>query len=189
MIEKTTSFARACISFMFDILIIACTIGATGLLIVLSAIDLKHWILPDELNFALALTGVVFHFAAAYLFFGIGGMFAGAALGAGLLYTIRHFANKYYEQDALGLGDVKLLGAAGFWLGVDGVLMAITLGALAGLIHGIGYAAWLRLRHKQNVSLSALAIPAGPGFAVGIFAVGAHMFHPFITETIHGLFS
>lgn len=174
---------------MFDILIIACALGATGLLVVLSAIDLKHWILPDELNFALGLTGVVFHFASAYLFFGIGHMLAGAALGAGLLYVIRHFANKYYGQDALGLGDVKLLGAAGFWLGVDGVLMAITLGALAGLIHGIGYAAWMRMRHKQSISLSDLAIPAGPGFAVGIFAVGAHMFHPFITETIHALFS
>lgn len=174
---------------MFDIIAIASVIGATGLLVALSVIDLKHWILPDELNFALALCGVLFHFTTGYLFFGIGMMVAGAALGAGLLYAIRYFANKYYGQDALGLGDVKLLGAAGFWLGVDGVLQAITFGAVAGLLHGLGYALWIRLRHKQRVSLSGLAIPAGPGFAVGIFGVGAYMFHAFIAETIHALLS
>lgn len=172
---------------MFDILSLVCVAGALALLVALSIIDLRHWILPDELNFALGLTGLVFHFGTGYFFFGITDMLLGAALGAGLLYLIRYIANKYYGRDALGLGDVKLLGAAGLWLGVDGVLLAITLGALAGLLHGFFYAAWLHIRHKESFSVVTLSIPAGPGFAAGICAAGAYMFHPYIAETVHDL--
>ncbi len=174
---------------MFDILALVCAFGAIGLLIVLSAIDLKHWILPDELNFALGVAGILFHYASGYMFISIPMMLGGAALGAGLLYIIRFFANRHYERDTLGLGDVKLLGAAGFWLGVDGVLQAVTLGAVAGLVHGLCYAAYLRLRFKTPFSVSELSIPAGPGFAIGILAVGVYMFHAYIAEILHAIFS
>jgi leader peptidase (prepilin peptidase) / N-methyltransferase len=172
---------------MFDILSLLCIPAAIGLLIALSVIDLKHWILPDELNFALGVCGIIFHFSSGYLFMDIKDMLIGGAVGAGMLYIIRYFANRYYGRDTLGLGDVKLLGAAGLWLGLDGVLQAVTVGALAGLVHGVGYAAYLHFKHKTPLSLSQLSIPAGPGFAVGIFAVGAYMFHPYIKETIHAL--
>ena len=172
---------------MFDILSLLCIPAAIALLLALSIIDLKHWILPDELNFALGVCGILFHFSSGYLFMDIKDMLIGGVTGAGMLYVIRHFANKYYERDTLGLGDVKLLGAAGLWLGLDGVLQAVTLGAMAGLVHGIGYAAYLRIKHKTPFSLSQLSIPAGPGFAAGIFCVGAYMFHPYIKETIHAL--
>lgn len=172
---------------MFDILSLLCILAAIGLLIALSAIDLKHWILPDELNFALGVCGILFHYSSGYLFMDITDMLIGGVTGAGILYVIRYFANRYYERDTLGLGDVKLLGAAGLWLGLDGVLQAVTLGALVGLVHGVAYAAYLHFKHKAPFSLSNLSIPAGPGFAVGIFAVGAYMFHPYIKETIHAL--
>ena len=172
---------------MFDILTLLCILAAIGLLVALSAIDLKHWILPDELNFALGLCALLFHFTSGYLFMDIKGMLLGGAAGAGILYVIRHFANRHYGRDTLGLGDVKLLGAAGLWLGLDGVLQAVTLGALAGLVHGVIYACYMHCKHKTPFSLSNLSIPAGPGFAVGILAVGAYMFHPYIKETIHAL--
>lgn len=172
---------------MFDILPIVCVLSAAGLLIALSAIDLKHWILPDELNFAFGLSGVIFHFATGYMFLDIRTMLLGAALGAGLLYAIRFVANRQYGRDTLGLGDVKLLGAAGLWLGIDGVLQAVTLGALAGLVHGLLFALHLKIVKKAPFSLGNLSIPAGPGFAIGIFAVGVYMFHAFILETIHDL--
>lgn len=172
---------------MFDILAILCVLSAVGLLVALSVIDLKHWILPDELNFAFGLSGVIFHFATAYLFLDMQTMILGGVLGAGLLYAIRFVANRQYGRDTLGLGDVKLLGAAGLWLGVDGVLQAVTLGALAGLVHGLCFALYLKLVKKAPFSITNLSIPAGPGFALGIFAVGVYMFHAFILETIHDL--
>src|SRR5690606_11939354 len=125
---------------MFEIIAILCLAAAVILLLALSLIDLKHWILPDELNIALGITGMIFNMTTAYRYVDITNMVGGALLGSGLLYGIRFFANRHYKQDALGLGDVKLLGAAGLWLGLDGVLQATTLGAFAGLLHGLGYA-------------------------------------------------
>lgn len=175
------------IDFMFDILAIACVLSAIMLLVALSVIDLKHWILPDELNFALGVSGVLFHFATGYLLLDIKLMLLGGVTGAGLLYIIRYFANRHYGRDALGLGDVKLLGAAGLWLGLDGVLQAVTLGALAGLVHGLIYATYLKFKTGAPFSIGNLSIPAGPGFAAGILIVGFYIFHAFIAEMIYDL--
>lgn len=176
-------------SKMFEFIPLLCLIAAPCLLLALSIIDLKHWILPDELNLALALTGVAFHMVTAYRFLDIQDMLMGAALGAGLLYTIRFFANRHYGRDTLGLGDVKLLGAAGLWLGLEGTLQAITLGAFAGLVHGIVYAIYIARKNKTAVSVSQLSIPAGPGFAVGILIAGYLLFTDYLKESFHALVS
>lgn len=174
---------------MFEILAVVCLVAAPLLLLALSIIDLKHWILPDELNLALGITGIAFHIFTAYEFLSIKDMLLGAALGAGLLYIIRYFSNRHYGRDTLGLGDVKLLGAAGFWLGLEGTLEAITLGAFAGLLHGIVYAIYIARKNKTRFSISELSIPAGPGFAVGILIAGCHLFAPYMKEAFHALVS
>lgn len=171
---------------MTDIIALLCLLSAMGLLIALSIIDLKHWILPDELNLALAACGVVFHVVTAYAFSNIPDMLLGAGIGAGMLYAIRFFANRHYGRDTLGLGDVKLLGAAGLWLGFEATTQAITVGAAAGLVHGLIYAAWLAHSTKQKFNIRGLTIPAGPGFAVGIAAIGAYKFHSYVLEVFHG---
>ena len=96
----------------------------------------------------------------------------GAALGFGVLWIIRLAASRYYGQDALGLGDVKLMGAAGLWLGAEGITLALTLGATAGLIHGLGVAAYNAKKSGGPMQLARLQIPAGPGFVIGILIVG-----------------
>lgn len=174
---------------MFDILAILSLLSAIGLLIALSAIDLKHWILPDKLNLALGIAGLVFHFSTGYAYVDIRDMLLGAAVGAGMLYVIRFFANRHYETDALGLGDVKLLGAAGLWLGMEGVLMAVTAGAAAGLVHGLGVAAHTAWKNKTKFTIRQLAIPAGPGFCIGIAVVGYMMFSSFVSAYLYDLFS
>ena len=174
---------------MEEYLVPLCLFTAVVLLIALSAIDLKHMILPDELNLALAIAGIVFHLSTGYYFLNAGGMLAGAVAGAGLLYVIRFFANRHYGRDALGLGDVKLLGAGGVWLGLEGVLQAVTIGAAAGLVHGLAYAAFLSARNKTPFTIRDLVIPAGPGFAVGIAAAGYIMFAEYIGRQIHALLS
>lgn len=186
MIGKTSA---PVIPQMIDLLAFLCLPVAAILLIVLSAIDLKHWILPDELNLALGITGIAFHFLTAYQFLDMPQMLMGAAMGAGLLCIIRFFSNRHYGRDTLGLGDVKLLGAAGLWLGLDGTLEAITIGAGAGLIHGLVYAAYIAIKNKTRFSITQLSIPAGPGFAVGIAVAGYFMFDTYIIETLHDLFA
>lgn len=147
--------------------------GALAVLAGLSAIDLKTRLLPNALVALLAALGILFHLETGFSHLSAGGMAAGAATGYGLLWTIRFFANRFYGQDSLGLGDVKLLGAGGVWLGIEGVLLAITLGAFAGLLHGIGVALWTTARNKTPFTLRRLTIPAGPGFAAGLIAAAA----------------
>jgi leader peptidase (prepilin peptidase)/N-methyltransferase len=126
-------------------------------------IDLKLWILPNELVAVLAVTALPFHFAmdwiyGGWLFFIIGGL-----LGGGVLYAIRAAGNKIYGFETLGLGDIKLMTAGGLWLGPEMVLIALSLGAFM----GVGHAIFLAVKNKQ--SLNRMMLPAGPGFIAGIF--------------------
>ncbi len=156
-----------------------CLFAAVFLLIVLSVIDLRVRLLPNKLVLPFALLGVLFHIITAWQFLDMTGMLLGALIGFGTLYLIRAVANYVYKQDTLGLGDVKLMGAAGLWLGPDMVMMALSVGAFAGLLHGIAVALHTAYKNKTKPSFSRLQIPAGPGFAIGIVLVGAHMFQNF----------
>lgn len=153
-----------------------CVLGALGLLVALSVIDLRVRLLPDRLVLPFALLGIIFHNVLTFQMIGPVDMLAGAALGGGILYAIRFVANRAYGRDTLGLGDVKLMLAAGLWLGVDGNLMALTLGAACGVVHGLGAAAHTTLAHGKPFRLSGLEIPAGPGFAVGIVLAALYKF-------------
>lgn len=141
---------------------------ALAVLTALTWIDLKSWILPDKLNLALAFLGLGFHASSQFSLLPPQEMVFGALLGGGILYVIRFFGNLHYKQDTLGLGDVKLLAAAGVWLGMEGVVMAMTLGAFAGLLHGIGVGLARAIQSKSKPNFNRLMIPAGPGFCLGI---------------------
>lgn len=169
------------------ILSLLCIFTAIVLLIILAIIDFKTFLLPNIYVFPFAALGIVFHVATDFYYLTPIAMVIGGMAGYALLWTIRFFGNKYYGQDSLGLGDVKLLGASGLWLGFDGVLFAMTIGALAGLIHGLIYAAYKKLALKKPFSLTRLVIPAGPGFIVGILMVGGWMYQGFIIQSFYDL--
>lgn len=145
-------------------------------LLILSIIDLKTWLLPNKLNLLFAILGIAFHASTHFTIFEPIQLLFGAMLGSGTLLTIRFFGNKYYDQDTLGLGDVKLLGAAGFWLGLEGVVLAMTIGAFMGILHGVGFAITRAIKDKTKPNLKRLMIPAGPGFCMGIVISGVWTF-------------
>lgn len=157
---------------MLEILSLLCVVIGLILLAVLSAIDLKIRLLPNELVAGFMACGLVFHTCLVFVFADITTMATGALLGAGTLYVIRAIANTLYGRDTLGLGDVKLMGAAGVWLGPYYILVALTTGALAGIVHGLSFALYIKSKSGQMPSLSTLSIPAGPGFAIGIIITG-----------------
>lgn len=136
----------------------------------LTYVDLKTWLLPNKLNLILAILGIIYHIMLKFSVLEPVEMLAGLLLGGGTLLVIRFFGNRYYGHDTLGLGDVKLLAAAGLWLGPQGVVMAMTIGAFMGIIHGIIVAGMTSYRTKEPFNLKRLMIPAGPGFCVGIIS-------------------
>lgn len=142
---------------------------ALSLLIVLFVYDLKHWLLPNIYVLPFAILGLSFHISYNFEVIDSSELFLGAITGGGFLYAIRMIGNSIYKQESLGLGDIKLMGAAGIWLGPQGVLMAITVGAAFGLIHGLVYFLYKKyIKKKKNLLFRKLALPAGPGFILGI---------------------
>lgn len=107
----------------------SCVLGWA--LLGLAVIDARHFTLPDVLTLPLALGGLVAmalqwpsRLEAAAL---------GAAAGAGAFWLIRVVYRRLRGREGLGLGDVKLMAAAGAWVGWEGLASLVFIAALAGL--------------------------------------------------------
>lgn len=159
-----------------EYLALGSAVAGLVVLMILSIIDLRVWLLPNKYVLAFAILGIIFHSALGFQLLPPQDMLFGALLGGGLLYLVRMGGNAYYKQDTLGLGDVKLLAAAGLWLGVEGVVLALTAGAFAGLLHGIAVACAVAIKEKTRPNLNKLMIPAGPGFCIGIVGAWFYIF-------------
>jgi leader peptidase (prepilin peptidase) / N-methyltransferase len=114
--------------------------GAAALLgwalLALARIDLAAGLLPDRLTAPLALAGI-----------GVAGIgtpeSVPAALGAALLGMAAGFVSlagvaliyrRWRGRDGMGLGDAKLLGAAGAWLGAAALPLTVCLAASSALV-------------------------------------------------------
>lgn len=162
---------------MFEIIALLTVIGGFATLCILSAIDLREKLLPNEYVMSLAILGALFHLSTAFHFLSLQDMALGAVIGGGFLYLTREIANRLYKDDTLGLGDVKLMGAAGIWLGPYYILLALTAGGIAGLLHGLALAFSEKLKTGAMPSFNKLSLPAGPGFAAGIVIAAIMQFH------------
>lgn len=101
------------------------------LLLTLAALDLGHFWLPDRLTAPLAGLGLA-----------LGGVAAGtppadrligAAAGFMALWLIRAGYRATRGREGLGLGDAKLLGGIGAWLGWQALPFVVLAGAMLGL--------------------------------------------------------
>jgi len=109
-------------------MVVACLLGWT--LLTIALIDVRRLIVPDTLSLPLVAVGLGVAFA------GDAGP-ADALLSACIGYATFAFVGWAYERvrgmPGLGLGDAKLLGAAGAWVGWQGLPSVVLIGALAGL--------------------------------------------------------
>ena len=128
-------------------------------------VDLEHLIIPDRVT----LGGIVAGFCLSILVPALHGQDGalramgwsaiGIAAGAGLLWVLAFLGRLAFRKEAMGLGDVKLLGAVGAFLGPQAVFFTVLLSSLAGSIVGI---ALIMLRRKRMGS----RIPYGPYLAL-----------------------
>jgi len=164
---------------MLSWIALTCLMGGIVLLGMLSAVDMKTRLLPNEMVTGFATLGIVFHLTTLAQFVSVENIALGGAVGFLALFLIRVVANKAYGQDALGLGDVKLMGAGGIWLGPDAIMLAMAAGATAALLHGVFVALGKARKTGSGPDFVNLQIPAGPGFAVGLIIGGIFVFWNF----------
>jgi leader peptidase (prepilin peptidase)/N-methyltransferase len=121
--------------------------AALAAFVAITFIDLDHRIIPDRIT----KPGMAVAVALAPLselhpkdWVGAGGPAlnawlhagAGVAVGAGVVFAIRLLGSWILRKEAMGLGDVKLLGLIGAVVGPLQVLYALALGCFAGAVIG-----------------------------------------------------
>lgn len=114
-----------------------------GGLILATFVDMEHMIIPDRVSIGGMLAGLVFSglFPAlhgeTHVLSGLGASVIGLVVGAGSLWLVSVLGKMAFRKDAMGFGDVKLLGAIGAFMGWQGGLFTIMLSSLAGSLVGL----------------------------------------------------
>lgn len=117
---------------------------ATAVLLYLTVMDWRFFLLPNKANLALAILGVAYQAVRLdwadgdEIFRVIVSSAAGALLGAGIFLFTRWFSLKWKGVEGIGWGDVKFSAAAGIWLGPAGVGFMIGGAAFILVLVGMG---------------------------------------------------
>lgn len=137
LVELATALLLAGVVARFGVSVSGAAALVFGaLLVALALIDLEHLLLPDVLTIPGIAAGLLFSLA--------GGLVhprdavIGAALGAALPYGVIVVYRLVRGVEGMGLGDVKLLAMIGAFLGWQGALLTLCVGACAGAVVGIG---------------------------------------------------
>ena len=142
----------------------------TPMLISAFVIDYRLQIIPNRLNLTMAEIGMVIAFL-----YGISNvaitidMVLGMLIGAGIFFLITAIGALIYGKEALGLGDVKLMGALGLYFGFSNIIIIAMISFLIGAIIGI-------ILIAGKIKKSDEYIPFGPFIVIATFI---SMFVPF----------
>ena len=129
-------------------------------LIALFIIDFEHQILPNVITLPGIVVGILFNLLGA----GPGWVdsIIGAAAGAGGLYLIAEIYYRVRHEEGLGMGDVKMLGMIGAFLGWKPMVLTLVLSSFLGSIVGV----FVLVSRKESLKY---AMPFGTFLAVGAF--------------------
>jgi len=122
-------------------------------LLVLTAIDIDHQLLPDSLTLPLLWVGLLINIDS--LFVPLADAVIGAAAGYLSLWCLYWAFKLLTGKEGMGYGDFKLFAAFGAWFGWSSLPLIIMLAAVVGAVIGL-CAIVIRGRDSQ------LPIPFGP---------------------------
>jgi len=128
-------------------------------LVAIAYIDRDTMEIPDSLSIAIAVCGVIAIFIGPEI--GLKSHLIGIVAAAGPLFLLALFI-----EGAFGFGDVKLMAAAGLFLGWQNCLVALFIGVVIGGVYGIILLATKKKGRKDHFAF-------GPSLCAGI---GAAMF-------------
>ncbi len=129
-------------------------------------VDFEHLIIPDRVTWGGIAAGIALSIlfpslhAENSMAQGALRSIGGSALGFGILWIIGYVGSIIFKKEAMGFGDVKLLGAIGAFLGWRAVLFTLLVSSLVGSVVGV----ILVFAGKKDMQSR---IPYGPYLALG----------------------
>ena len=126
-------------------------------------IDYKHQIIPNRLNLTLFEIGIIFAFL-----YGLSDvaitikMLIGMLIGGGIFLFITLIGGLIYGKEAMGFGDVKLMGALGLFFGQYNIIAVTLVSFLIGAILSI-------ILLVSKIKKSDEYIPFGPFIVIASF--------------------
>jgi len=128
-------------------------------------VDFEHMIIPDRVSIGGIIMGLILSPLVPSLH-GVNtpleGLVAGGigfVVGFGSLWLVGVFGKMVFKKDAMGFGDVKLLGGLGALLGWQAVLFIIMFSSVIGSLVGLGF---IVMKSKEWQS----RVPYGPYLAL-----------------------
>ena len=140
-----------------------------SLMLVGSVIDFDHKLLPDFVTVGGMVLGIAKALAdsALMLVYGVDRVAAwlmpvawslsGLVFGFGLLWLVRFIGSKSFKREAMGMGDVFLMGAVGALFGPVAVLFTLIVSSVLGSVAGLSLVALAKTKFGRF-----LEIPYGP---------------------------
>lgn len=109
-------------------------------LLVASFIDIETFKVSEKLSIGLVVVGIIvstfypqIHNTQSVIL-SLQRSFLGLLVGSGLLFWIGIIGEQIFKKEAIGLGDVQIIGAIGTFCGINGCLISIFGGSLVGTI-------------------------------------------------------
>ena len=131
--------------------------------IIIIFIDMKYFIIPNELTFTLMIIGFIKSFDPylnQYLFPNYLNSLIGGVMGYSIIWFIIFAYKKLRNKEGMGLGDAKLLSAIGFWFGWISIPFILFFSSFVALIFAVPGL----LNKSKNMSSQ---IPFGPYIILG----------------------
>ena len=130
--------------------------------IIIFFIDLKHFIIPNEITFSMMALGFLKSFDPNLnsLFPNYINSLIGGLLGYGIIWSIIYFYKQVRKKEGMGLGDAKLFGVIGFWFGWIAVPFVIFISSVIALLSVVPSL----LKNSRTMSSQ---IPFGPYIITG----------------------
>ena len=135
----------------------------TPMLLSAFIIDYKLQIIPNRLNLTIFEIGIIFAFL-----YGLSNvaitinMLLGMITGAGIFLLITLVGGAMYGKEAMGFGDVKLMGALGIYFGFSNIIIITLVSFLIGAILSI-------VLLISKIKKSNEYIPFGPFIVIATF--------------------
>ena len=113
----------------------AAELAFVAAMVALIFIDFDHQILPNSITLPGAAIGLALAGPRPEMSFR--DALLGAILGAGMLFLVAEVYLRLRKVEGLGMGDVKMMGMVGAFVGWKGVLLTLFLGSLSGTLVGL----------------------------------------------------